>query len=98
MKNLPPLSPDLSPQAAAEFAEIRRIMREAEEERKAAAAAADKRAAEYAAEAAKYAAEAAERAAEADKRGVGQTLPPSFCDKRKDGIRRQLFLIGQGQK
>ena len=34
MKNLPPLSPDLSPQAAAEFAEIRRIMREAEEERK----------------------------------------------------------------
>ena len=47
-------SPDLSPQAAAEFAEIRRIMREAEEERKAAAAAADKRAAEYAAEAAEF--------------------------------------------
>ena len=83
MKNLPPLSPDLSPQAAAEFAEIRRIMREAEEERKAAAAAADKRAAEYAAEAAKYAAEAAERAAEADKRGVA-------FDARLDKLSRDI--------
>lgn len=33
MKDLPPLSPNLSPEAAAEFAEIRRMMKSAAEER-----------------------------------------------------------------
>ena len=68
MKNLPPLSPDLSPQAAAEFAEIRRMMRENEEARKAETADRKaeeaKRKADRKAEAAERKAEAAERKAE----------------------------------
>ena len=66
----------LSPQAAAEFAEIRRIMREAEEKRKAAAAETDKRIAEFIAA-------SAERAAESDKRGAA-------LDARLDKLSRDI--------
>ena len=105
MKTLPPLSPDLSPQAAAEFAEIRRMMRENEEARKAETAERKaeeakrkaereaetaERKAERKAEAAERKAEEAKRKAESDKRAAEREAEREAEKKRAARIDEQI--------